>query len=96
MAILRLSGKAFASPLEFPRKCSTACSFNNNRESLESIIAGNNGIVSNNSTVQSNDMVNNNGNGESVTQQPNVDTISNVSTPTGKIYNLHVFKYKNW
>jgi hypothetical protein len=90
MAILRLSGKAFASPLEFPRKCSTACSFNNNHESLESI------VVSNNSTVQSNDMVNNNGNGESVTQQPNVDTTSNVSTPTGKINNLQVFKYKNW
>ena len=40
MAIIRLSGKAFVSPLDFPRKCSNACSsYSNNKDgsSLESI-----------------------------------------------------------
>lgn len=39
MAIIRLSGKTFVSSLDFPRKCSNACSFNNNFGSSNESIA---------------------------------------------------------
>jgi len=39
MAIIRLSGKTFVSSLDFPRKCSNACSFNKNFGSSNESIA---------------------------------------------------------